>query len=516
MSGIYDHLLGRLNVGFRTEPTDLYHTYLEKWGDEDRATTMPPSPSVNYYFLEGYLDLDSLRYDYTAHVEWAPWIRQLVSEIEPWQITHRSREVAAAAGALRENEIHYRLQQLREHRHAYLAVALKRREAEEAFNLLIDTTLEYIDLDYSHILRYVKDHENSSVGRGIKWREAYSFDRGQWSELKDKTVELIERVHQAPYKWSTTEYFTGMRPRSEPLTGVRDTYTNTILRSRPIYFDPAWSGWTMFIPNKVGWMRKLMRQFLDLVGFRAELHTPYLEGGQVYAFAANKFAEGSKFQAFDGKVWDSGLCYILGPVFRPFFLNFQQTSIAPAMAPDYPEEYASPGEGLGATGQTVNSILDLWAMVTANRHMTGYALGLGDDWNTWGAKGVPKIWPIEFQPADTKYGYVLGAAFLGQPDPYAPRISGIRLTMDRAGKFRPAPTHGEVLEYEEARTPVQRALHSMMYKARYGKGTLYEVITKLKPGEWVSGELYERIAGTVEYTDSEVLESARELGISFG
>lgn len=239
-------------------------------------------------------------------------------------------------------------------------------------------------------------------------------------------------------------------------------------------FHPMMSLWTVFIPQKAAWYAETLKKVEQVIHLEPEVHYPYVMGGQIYILAKEYFDQGLRFQANDGKAWDSSVGLLVGKYCRPFLINFQGYPMMP-------------------TGETFTSLLDTVASLIAIRRQKGKWIVLGDDMNSWGGTD-PKVPYIERQPADTKYKWILGVRF--DIDPDRPRISGIKMSMDRSTTMIPTPMipyspHEQIVARK--RDPRTRVAWAGLFHGWFGGKSLIDALAETPPGEYISaGELIER------------------------
>jgi len=435
----------------------------------------PPAPPTQLYAIKWEMQPDGLHY--TLDVEWEPWVKDwLIHSIDPTQVWHRSRLLAVSGNELKVNEINYRLDQVNKQLSYVPKVALTDRESEELFKIIADTTEKYMHIDPDWIRSYIHDHIQSSVGGGYKWRQAVEISISEWDDIRNQLLNTLDEIRRQPGYYSRINWFSGIRARSEGLKSVTDHYSPPVMsRSRIILFHPSMSLWTIFIPQKAAWYQEVFEKATDYLQPKGEYHYPYIMGGQVYNLASEYFNQGFKFRANDGKNWESWVGLILGKYFRPFMVYFKDTPMLPS-------------------GETFTSMFGTLAALIATRHFPGRWISLGDDLNNFNGKPVPYPF-IEYQPEDSRFKWILGVRY--DIDPNQPRISGIKMSMDRAKSMIPMEQtvfteHERVVS--RRRDPRTRVAWAGLMHGWFGDRTLIQALAELKPGDFISpGEYIERI-----------------------
>jgi len=463
---------------------------------------MPPGPGVVTYSEAHEMTPEGL--NYALHVEWEPWVKKwLVPSIEPWQVTHRSRLLAVSANQLKVNELRHRIAQTAEFAPSLEKVALKPSVSAEAFQIVAETTKRYMHTDLDWIGHYIKEHVNSSLGAGHKWRQGYEVTKAEWEEVRQMMLANLENMETHIGMYSNISWYSGIRARSSELKSVSDLYGNptlmnhgqltpkwyeTMNRSRIILFHPAMSLWTVFISQKAAWYTEVLNKFINLIKPQGEYFFPYVLGGQVYIKAQQLFNSEEKFVANDGKSWESSQGILLGDAFRPFMVDFGGYPMLPS-------------------GETFTSMFGTMASIIATRNYPGTWIILGDDMNHWGGPRITVPY-IEEQPLDTKYKWILGVASAKRKDGGGidrPAISGIKMSMDRAGAMVGIRTEDYVVHQSvqfRRRDPRIRGAWAGLFHGWFGPGTLIDAISGVPPGEFISpGEYIENL---VEDQSSEI------------
>lgn len=463
---LYRYLISTTPLSLQAEPFDSYDRLIDIMSggidNNIRINTMPPGPGTEVYSLNYRMTAEGLYYK--AEVQWAPFVTDwLIHNIEPFQITHRSRFIALASNRLQIAEIDKRIAQTRENAYAFEKNPITERQSEELYAILMQATKKYMKLNYTWIQHYIHEHEQSSLGKGWKWERAYNLYREDWESLFGIYMNNIEMMTTHPGWSNSVMWNLGIRARSDSIDAIQRYYDWRIMdRSRIILFHPAMNMLTVFLPQKAAFYSEVLDSTVKYLDALPEYHYPYMEGGKIYTTAQEAFNNKLPFHAFDGKRWDSSVGKILRKAFRPWMINIAGLDMLP-------------------TGTSVTSILDTMANIVATRHLRGKLIALGDDMNYFGPDASKLNVPyIELQPEDSLHKYILGVCF--EPDINAPRISGIKCTMDRAGQMKPLPaqfeTEGSAL-ITRKRDVRSRVAWAGLFKGQFGEGTLLEAIQKM-------------------------------------
>jgi hypothetical protein len=446
---------------------------------------MPPGPGVNAFQINYRMTSEGLYYK--LEVEWATFVKDwLIHNIEPWQITDRSRLCAIASNQLQVRELTRRVNNVREWLPSYDKLALSPKQSEELFLMLMAKTKKYMKLNTAWIKSYIDDHRQSSLGEGWRWNRAYSLEKSDWEGIFNIYMNNVEQMETHPGYSNQVKWNVGIRARSDEINEVDRYYDWRLMeRSRIILFHPSMNMLTVFLPQKAAYYSEVLQETIDYLQAKPEYHYPYLEGGKIYTIAEDWHKDEIPFTAADGKTWDSSVGLLLGKAFRPWFIHVGGLDMLP-------------------TGTSVTSILDTMANIAATRNLEGKIIALGDDINYFGHKFNLKVPFIEISPEDTKHKYMLGVCY--DPDIHAPRITGIKMTMDRARAMKPLPatfeTEGSALvsRKRDART---RVAWAGLFKGQFGEGTLLESIKKmpasahLAPTEYIE-DMIENETGTTD------------------
>jgi hypothetical protein len=262
----------------------------------------------------------------------------------------------------------------------------------------------------------------------------------------------------------------------------------------------------------VEWAGNIVSRAKTLFGIdHLEISIPFLQGGKTYVHASENFKDGLRFEAYDGKSWESGIPILLGPAFNPFMVNWEH--------PETNEWFTMLPSGIALT-----TLLGTLTTLSLLRFVKdGRFVILGDDLNGWSIKGMFRAWFMEPQVEDTRNQFILGVSY--KIDPHMPVTCGTKITMDKGSETIGVPlVNGDVLVSaseggEQVKSPViykerpfaQRALYFGTLFGYFGKDTLINRLENVKPGEYVSpGELFDR--HLEEYSKVDATAWAEEIG----
>lgn len=459
---IYEQIRSQLQAAFLDRPIDYKQTYYQMM-DQRGATIMPPSPGVERYELTYEYSPESTVYK--INVKWRDITNWLVRNIEPWQITHRSRKATLAVKPYMIHETNKKLGQLAEWLPTYSDYIQKKEVSEVLYQLVIEKTLKYLTLDYDWIATYVRQHSGSSISPKVRWSNMFQLSHAEWEDFFNTIKGFVEELGHNSGRFLNILYSVGLRARSEELDKISTEYFGEVERTRVIQFHPIMSSWNVFLPNKKEWYKEILLETERIVKASTKFHYPYVEGGNIYKIASELFSDGRIFQAMDGKNWESGVGLILGESFKPTLMYIG-------------------GYYMLGSGEAVTSLYGTMANVIVNKDVGEEMIVLGDDMNYFGKKRMRNRslpW-VENQDLDTKYKYVLGTSFV---EPEKPKITGIKVMSDRGDKAIPLSLEdreGYIPVYKK-RDPKEVSTWAGMYLGYYGSDTLLNRLRKVKLDE---------------------------------
>jgi hypothetical protein len=482
MTDLFQYIQSRSTVKLADQPVDYYFEMLNEWNDRHTGTIMPPSPGVQAYTIS--YTYDAGVFSYSLDVEWREITKWLVKNIEPWQITHRSRQAVAALSPLRVYEQQLKIRNLKEWRNQMLRHSLSSPQSEAIYSMFWERIKSHLKFDRTYLAKFARDRPRSSLGEGWKWTQAMQMPLEEWRTWFDIVSANIEDLSNSPYKYANIRWNTGLRARSNPITSFSDVYNDKIERTRIIQFHPYLSPLNAFIPGKKEAFSQILQDVMDYIGVQGVFHFPYVEGGGIYLKAAELFSAGYNFKALDGKSWEASVGTLMGPAFSTLMMHLDGVDLLPS-------------------GGFHTSIVGTMANVIQNRNLDGELIVLGDDMNYFykGKSHIGKVPWVEESPGDTKHRYILGTSY--EVDPMQPRLSGLKVMSDRASKM--IPFNFEDGSGQQAvirkRDPRQISTWAGMYLGWYGDDTLINQLRKLK------------IEDRDYFSPSEIMEDLIESGI---
>jgi hypothetical protein len=412
------------------------------------------------------------------------------------QVLHRSRDVALAVRKLQINEVNHRISRINDGRHwvNQLKEQVTQAQLTEIAALIGDTTHKAMRFDLATLAKYIKEHENSSLGSGLHWGELTVLDRSAWRRVFEAEKAFVERAYlgDGPSMYYSRPYNLGLRARANPLnsvpTAMEYEQSGEIDRTRIVTFDPAPSSVSAWMPDKVQWYKEILTQTEDILGINSKIHYPMLEGGQIYVAARDLLLAGYRHHAFDGGSWEAVVGEVTRGPMNIYSTQFGDLNVLPS--------------GITFTS-LLGTILSLIAMKRWGQpDQTEYII-LGDDINVFSKKGLERFSEagdlVAYQPEDSATEFVLGVAYVY--DREEPRIQGIKLTVDRADKARHLDWGGlELGTAQEDRGPGSfdetyigtadertTALWNGLAHGQFGKGTLLKRLELRKAQEFRGG-----------------------------
>jgi hypothetical protein len=365
----------------------------------------------------------------TANLEGKPVIRgrvthrlhplgkQLMEELDPIQISHRSRPGTLMSNRLQLNELTRRVERATANMNTLRSISLPEKLSAELNSVKKDAFLKSLTLDMEHIQKYVKEHEGRSVLPGLKW-EQLPEDRQFWSEWFEIIKSNAEQHMFTPGSHFDTKLNFGARARTgkqvEP--GV-EHYDMEEDRTRVVLFHPALTSPFAFMPNKTtDFYKPVFDAAMDLFEINQHVLCPFIHGGEVYGAACegnsgnedvtiilgddcNIFHKGNQF-AYDGVNWETQVGTILGPNFYGSKTYFGGMSHVPSGVYDTSLD---------------DTLATMWILGSEKeRLMTG--------------EDFPGI--MEREEMDETTRFMLGLSYA--KDPNYPRLQGLKLSVDKA------------------------------------------------------------------------------------
>jgi len=460
---------------WENEPVDHFNDYVDRFAMTQRGTLMPPTPGVSEYEFMGEYNTDDGKVYYRFVPKYRPEFINLVNFLvndNPSQIVHRSRVAAVACSPLRIPELLRKDEGRVKYGKELDRYKLNESQSRQLLTMILTTTFKYMKVDMVHIARYLKDHEQSSVGMGYKWPDLACLEEEDWERLRSLLIEKYSRLLGEDYgKYYTLPYNMGIRARSEqlPSLGLDSGYAMVVERARIVSFLFEFSSIAVFLVDKVGWYTEIMSAACRMFGVDMSLLSlPVCNGGQVYVDASKWLCQGDILHAYDGKQFETAVGIILGTAFRGLMLSSHGLM-----------------EGSGITFTTLFNTVCMIRIYSIL--VNGYkAIILGDDLNVFTESETRPFKGegfVEYQPEDTEVQFILGVAYAR--DPKMPRIQGIKLTVDNGGKAIPYdfeyPKSLHVNGHHEERT-IQ--LWYGMHLGYFGKTSLVKAISGIAAADF--------------------------------
>jgi len=461
MTEVGNFIKQQLVAGFTMNPIDREDLYNYQFSDRLSGTVMPPSPGVESYSLEYQWTGRELGFDLS--VKWHDGAIWLAKQVEPWQITHRSRTAVISASPLRVAENLKRINNVREWYDTYFPYILSDSQSYSLYQLVLDKTLKHMRFNQEWIKHYIRQHIGSSLGEGWRWKHTLSMPMDEWKVIYESTRENIEGLKRHAGEYLDIVFKHGSRARSPDMKSFTDRFSGMIERTRIVMFHQYLSLWNAFLPDKQAWYTDVMNDVERMFNVTSTNYYPFKEGGQIYVRASELLTDGYRMVAYDGKAWESSVGLILGQAFSPLMIYMGGISMLPS-------------------GIALTSLLGTIASVIVNKHANSSMIILGDDQNHFvkgSLSGIPRVPWIEEQPMDSRTRTILGASFYV---PEAPRLTGFKVMSDRADKQLPLVLTGEkqYIRVAPKRDPRERAAWIGMFLGYYGDGTLISRLKKEK------------------------------------
>jgi hypothetical protein len=476
-------VLGEVRKQFSPTPVDHADTLRYKW-DQGGATVMPCSPLCKGYKV--WSSFENYELHYEAEYVWHPVVDKLKAEMEPWQLQVRGKDATIAHSKLCIEEQRYRTEKAVGWYSDALNVQLSEREAEEILSIIIEETINFMHVNWDWIDKYIREHSDSSILPRIKWTKASTVTKEEWRDIFNELVGTLEFIRTHPRWFNTHSPNPGNRARREAMVGYLKRTMGILSRTRIVVYHASTSMYTVFIPQKSEWYRRILQRVEEVLKVEGEFYYPYVEGGMIYKRMSDLLTEtGGQFQAYDGKSWEAMVGFILGPTFNAF-LTFLD------------------GIAVLGSGSTFTSLLGTIANLVVNRRTGGRLVILGDDMNMFGKVSPPRLPFVELQDDDTRVKYGLGVAF----EPHAPHndyahpmLTGPSGMIDRAGKAKPLDLSYSLNEQSEVNdytTITELTLYVGMLKGYFGTRSLIDAVSenKLERDYFAPGEEMERMYQT--------------------
>lgn len=463
------------------EPRDHYeyyeHMYLSR---AKRVTLQWPSPGferldTTYWKTQGKLK-------YVVNSVPNEYGKQVWKLLTPKERAYHSRFMAIAWPKLVINEMDRRIEQAASLKKQIEKYRVTPRQSHELRDILLETTEQYMTIDWKWIEHYAKEHWRSSVKPGYPWSRFYrDLMRGKYDihQIFDQLKLNLSNARMFPdLNYADVKQYVAGRARADP---VRDLHHNWAIknRDRGIQYGPARSLYTLFIPRKVDWMIDIYSKVEDILDLGMEIYLPHLVGGGVYGVAHEN--RDTPYTACDATTWDGIVLQILGESFNIFA----------AILRGYPNL---------TSGQSWTSIIGTIGSLVLAQYIKGDEANiLGDDIAVWNMRGNPPDGVVSIDQTGTELRYNLGLAFHKDP----PAIIGVRMSTDNPKKMISKPIYSWPYTPELPTRPVDAS--SKRWRALYDGMVEDEELIELIIG--VGPELYTH--------PGEVMEGFVEQGEAF-
>ena len=400
-------------------PKDHYDYYANMYLSRSKRVTLQwPSPGFDRLDTTYWRIRNKLRY----HVNSVPnkYGKLVWNKLTPVERMYHSRFMAIAWPYLVINEMKRRIKQSEMLQKQIAMYRLSDSKSLEIRQIILETTLQYMRVDWKWMQHYAKVHWRSAVKPGYPWsrfwrdlmRGFYDIDK-IFDTLKQN---LMDARDFSEMLYADVKQYVAGRARADTVKDL--TYNWAVKdRDRGIQYGPARSLYTFFIPQKVDWMIDIYSKVEDVLDLGMEIHLPHLIGGGVYGVAHE--ARGNKYTASDATTWDGIVLQVLGKYFNIFS----------AMLKGHPNL---------TSGQSWTSIIGTIGSLVLAQHITAdQAIILGDDIGLFNLRNQLPRGIVKVDQTGCDLRYCLGLAFHKDP----PRIVGVRMSTDRPTKMVSRPIY---------------------------------------------------------------------------
>lgn len=472
------------------------HTkYYDRVIERQSGSYMPNGPGVRKSILRiQTADVFNHNFWYSVEYEYRPWFPKFLKHLPTLQKVHRSRVNSIAYKPLLYNEWHNKIANVKLHAHELGKLKIPEPISHSAFVAMMQITRKHMTGTPEYAKKYRDDHKGKGVGGGRKWDEM-EFTNKEWYEIRSMQRDEMQYMEEHAGWYDPEPYNIGIRNRADKVEKLQRAYTIQKKRDRVVGFKARRSTPGMWIPNKKLWYGEFYEYLESKFSLSYEAHYPDLLGGETYAVASELFNDHSNFYAMDGNKYDAVVGYIAGNPFNPVMTTFD-------------------GLTCEASGCLWTNMMNQMTTMWLTKDVRGVAMPKSDDFNSWDAKNLPSTYAMEYQPEDTKIGFILGAAYGW--DHFAPRTVGVKLTVDNADKMKSitkAQFNGEPIVEEGTQTKEEQMIWTGLQVGRYGDLTLPEAARKLPYTAWKTGNIVEMLVDNLPVKDPSFW--AREYQIRF-
>lgn len=434
-----------------------------------------------------------------------PGLKAVIKDLPEWQRTHRSRKISLAFSRGQYFELARRATATRNKMDILKRLAIPDDQSRVTSIIQAEAFKKGAKVDPEYLMKYIKEHETSSVFAGTKWPmlgDPHDFKR-EWQQLLDYHLAVCDAIIDDEMfgKMPNFALNLGSRQRynGQPVEADPDSWTHQgfIERSRVVLYHPALSSWFAFLPKeaKPTYYKDTVLNALDYLNIETvgEYISPLWAGGKVYSRVANAMQGGDPItlglgddynvidsdgvlHAVDGSTWDSFAGVICGRGHYWSSTYFGGHNSVPS----------------GVVDTTTKDQLAMAHLVNERQKITGRMIDKMEGNDSYLLPGV-----AEFQPADSDASFVLGLTYGTPKGVEFPALCGVKLMEDSADTFRPL---------QEGRTITQTRLddenallshQNAFYGLTIDNESLLTVMAGIDPEDWISpGTLLRR---TIEF-----------------
>jgi len=452
-------------------PGDQMTHYLTVGARSTRMSAFGPSPASEAILMRAHLTATKdgkPQIQGTCLHRLSPMGKELM-KMDPIQIQHRSRPYGVMSSRLQINEFTRRVENARKNADALRSLSLPLSLAEELNAIKKQAIVPRLKLDMDTLTHYAKEHAKSSIVPGLKWAQL-PLTREFWEPVFQEVKGVMEEKAFSGQAFDTAFNLGGRQRTSAQVEPNQDVYDVVESRTRVTNFHPALSTVFAFMPEKRACYREIFDNAKDAMDISDHMMTPVVDGGEVYGAAAsalydcedtviilgddcNIYRDGKQF-AFDGVNWETQVGTILGQPFHGTKTYFGGLHHVPS----------------GVLDTTIDDSLATMYVYATNPDMQ---LGVG----------IPGI--MEREDMDEKTNFMLGLSY--RVDPNAPRLQGLKLTVDRADAGRVLPS-GRNLELKTKYTEEEREAWFLAYSGTTKDGgTLLDFLQDVRAEDFKSG-----------------------------
>jgi len=458
-------------IGGSMPPGDQLTHYLTIGARSTRLSTFGPSPASESVLVRAHLTAtpqNPVIKGMAAH-RLSDYGKDLMKNLDPVQITHRSRPYGVMSSRLQITEFNRRWKKARENMDRLRSLSLPTSVAEELNQIKKQALLPRLKLDMEHIRKYQKEHKGRSIVPGLKWDQCPE-DASFWSPIYNEVRAVMEEQVFSGKSFDTPFNLGGRQRTGANVEPDQVVYDIEESRTRVVCFHPALSTVFAFCPDKKGFYKEVLDGAKDVLEINKHVMCPIVDGGEVYGAAAsaltdhedvviilgddcNIYQDGKQY-AFDGVNWETQVGTIMGEPFRGSKTYFGGMYHVPS----------------GVFDTTIDDTLATMHVMANHPEMFE---GIGVD-------GI-----MEREEMDERTNFMLGLSY--NHDPSAPRLQGLKLTVDKADASHILPS-GRNMELTNKHSPEEA---EAWYLAYYGTtrdgGGLLDFLLDIPADEFRAG-----------------------------